>query len=86
MKRMAAVMLALLAIAGSARALTVSMKVGPLLKEAEDLRRAGNRKAAMAKLDKAEAVAARTTQDDAVVVKMMKQFMQQSGGYPPSRP
>jgi hypothetical protein len=86
MKRLAAVWLALLTLAGPAQALTVSMKVDPLLKEAEELRRAGNREAAMAKLDEAEAVAATTTPDDIVTVKAIKQFMQTPKGHPSSQP
>jgi hypothetical protein len=54
MKRTAAILLALLTMAGPARALTVSQKVGPLIQEAHDLALAKNYKAALAKLDEAE--------------------------------
>jgi hypothetical protein len=58
MKITAAVLLALMTIAGPAQAMLISLKVGPLLKEAQALIAAKNYKAATAKLDEAEAVKA----------------------------
>ena len=57
----------------SAGALTVSEKVGPLVKEAQYLDQAGNDKAAMAKLDEADAV--KSTPDDETVIKQLRQFI-----------
>ncbi len=55
MKRTAAVLLALLTIAGPAQAYIVSKEVGPILQEAQTLIAAKNYKAALAKLNEAEA-------------------------------
>ena len=74
MKTTAAVLLAVLAMAGSARALTVSPSVGPLLKEAQAMIADKNYKAAVAKLDEAEA--ARSNPDDEIVIAQMRQFIQ----------
>ena len=57
----------------SAGALTVSEKVGPLVKEAQYLDQTGNDKAAMAKLDEADAV--KSTPDDETVIKQLRQFI-----------
>ncbi len=58
---------------GSAGALTVSEKVGPLVKEAQSLDRAGSYKAAMGKLDEADAV--KSTPDDETVINQLRQFI-----------
>jgi len=71
MKRMAAILLALLTMAGPALAMTVSAKVGPLLKEAQQMIAAKNYKGATAKLDEAETVKAYA--DDETVINMMRQ-------------
>ena len=64
---------AALALAAPAEAATVSAKVGPLLKEAQSLAAAGNYKAAMAKLNEAEAV--KSTPDDNTIINQMKQYI-----------
>ncbi len=73
MKRTAAILLALLMMAGSAQAMTVSMKVGPLVQEALNLARAKNCKAALAKLDEAEAV--KVYPDDETVINQLRQYI-----------
>ena len=60
-------------LAGPAQALTVSMKVGPLIQEAKTLVVAGNYKAALAKLDAADAV--KSYPDDETVINSMRQFI-----------
>jgi hypothetical protein len=62
-----------LAVATPAQALTVSNKVGPLVKEAQSLAQAKNYKAAMAKLSEAEAV--KSTPDDTTVINQIKQYI-----------
>ena len=64
---------AVLAVATPAQALTVSNKVGPLVKEAQSLAQAKNYKAAMAKLSEAEAV--KSTPDDTTVINQIKQYI-----------
>ena len=71
MKRTAAIFLALLTMAGSAQALTVSKDVGPLLKEAQALIAAKNYKAALVKVNEADTV--KSTSDDAYVIDQMRQ-------------
>ena len=73
MKRTVAVLLALLSMAGPVQALTVSMEVGPLVKEAQTLAQAGDYKGATAKLDEADAV--KVTPDDATVINQLRQFI-----------
>ena len=73
MKRTAAIMLAFLTMAGPALALTVTEKVGPLVKEAQALAQAKNYKAARAKLDEAEAV--KSTPDDTTVINQLRQYI-----------
>ena len=73
MKRTAALLLALLTMAGLAHALTVSKNVGPLLQQAQAMIAAKNYKAAVAKLDEAEA--ARSNPDDEIVITQMRQFI-----------
>jgi hypothetical protein len=80
MKRKAAILLALLTIAGPAQALTVSMEVGPLLKEAQTLWQAKNYKAALAKLDEAEAV--KVYGDDTTVINQMRQAIERASSHP----
>ena len=70
MKRTAAILLTLLTMAGSARAFTISAKVGPLLKEAQALIAAKNYKAAQAKLNEAEAV--KSNPDDETVISQFR--------------
>lgn len=60
-------------VAGPARGLTVSAKVGPLVKEAQSLAQAENYKAALVKLDQADAV--KSTADDATVISQMTQYI-----------
>jgi hypothetical protein len=57
----------------SAGALTVSEKVGPLVKEAKSLDQAGNYKAAMDRLDEADAL--KSTPDDKTVINQLRQFI-----------
>src|SRR6185312_17314247 len=66
MKRMAALLLALMSVAVPAQAYIISAKVGPLLKEAQTLIAAKDYKAAMAKVDEADAV--KSSPDDATVI------------------
>jgi hypothetical protein len=82
MKKTAAIFLALLAMAGLAQAMTVSAKVGPLIKEAQTLAQARNYKAALKKLDEAEAVKAYP--DDETVINQLRQFIyvKSSGAQP----
>lgn len=67
MKRTAAILLAFLTMAGSAEAMIVSQKVGPLLREAQTLIAAKEVKAAQAKLDEAEAVKSDAVDDETVI-------------------
>jgi hypothetical protein len=84
-KRMAAFLLALLMMGGSALALTVSKKVGPLLLEAQTLAKAKNYKAALAKLNEAEAV--ESLPGDATVINHLRHnFEVASSGAPPLTP
>jgi hypothetical protein len=82
MKRTAAIMLAFLTMAVPAQAMTVSAKVGPLIKEAQTLALARNYKAALKKLDEAEAVKAYP--DDITVINQLRQFIyvKSSGAQP----
>ena len=64
---------AFLIMAGPVQALTVSMKVGPLLQEAQTLAQAKNYKAALAKLDEAEAVKAYP--DDETVIQQIRHYI-----------
>ena len=73
MNRTAAILLALLTMAGSAQALTVSMKVGPLIKEAQTLIMKKDYKGAMAKVNEAEAV--KVTADDETVINQFRQLI-----------
>ena len=70
MKRMA-IFLALLTMAGSAQAMVVSPKVGPLLKQAQEMMAAKNYKGATVKLNEAEAV--KSNPDDETVINQMRQ-------------
>jgi hypothetical protein len=82
MKRMSALLLAtaFLFMAGPAQALTISMKVGPLIKEAQTLAQARNYKAALAKLDEAEAV--KSNPDDETVIQQMRQYIAVASSHP----
>jgi hypothetical protein len=62
---------AALALTVPAQALTVSAKVGPLLKEAQAMYQAGNYQGALAKLKEADA--AKSTPDDTTVITSMRQ-------------
>jgi hypothetical protein len=64
---------AALVLAAPAQAATVSAKVGPLLNEAKALINSGNYKAAMTKLNEAEAV--KSTADDGAIIASMKQVI-----------
>ena len=70
MKRTAVILLAFLTMAGSAQAMVVSAKVGPLLKEAQEMIAARNYKGAAAKLDEAEAV--KSNPDDETVISQFR--------------
>ena len=80
MKRMAAIVLALLTMAGPVQALTISAKVGPLLKEAQALIAAKNYKAALAKLNEAEAV--KSNPDDETVINQFRGVIAASSSQP----
>ena len=73
MKMTAGFLLALMILAGPAMALTVSKKVGPLLQEAQAMIARQDYKAAMAKVDEAEA--AKATADDETVISQIRQFI-----------
>lgn len=73
MKRTVAILLSFLTIAGTAQALVVSKEVGPLLQDAQRMIAAKNYKAALTKLNEADAV--KSTPDDANVINQMKQFI-----------
>lgn len=80
MKKTAAVLLALLTLTGTAQAMTVSQKVGPLLQEAQQMMIAKNYKGAMAKLNEAEAV--KSNPDDETVINQMRQAIAVSSSGP----
>jgi hypothetical protein len=71
---------AALAMTAPAEAATVSAKVGPLLKEAQALIAAKNYKAAMAKLNEAEAV--KSTPDDTAIINQFKSAISISSADP----
>ena len=71
---------AVLSMAVPALAATVSAKVGPLLKEAQALIAAKNYKAAMAKLNEAEAV--KSTPDDTAIINQFKSAISISSADP----
>jgi hypothetical protein len=73
MNRTAAVLLALLTVAGPAQALTVSKEVGPLLQQAQAMIAAKNYEGAMAKVNEAEAV--KSNPDDETVINQLRQFI-----------
>lgn len=80
MKRTAAILLALLTMAGPALALTVSREVGPLVNEAKALANAGNYQGALAKLKEADAVKAYP--DDETVINSLRQFITVKSSHP----
>jgi hypothetical protein len=84
MKRTAAILLALLTMAGPAQAMTVSEKVGPLLKEAQALITDKTYNAAEDKLNEAEGV--KSNPDDETVINQMRQFIAASKSSNPSQP
>lgn len=82
MKRTAAILLALLTMAGPVRALTVSKQAGDLIKEAQALIADKDYKGATAKLDEAEAVKAYP--DDEIVINRFREFIASQTQQPPS--
>ena len=70
MKITAAILLALMTIAGPAQAYTVSKEVGPILQKVQALIAAKNYGAAAAKLNEAEAV--KVTADDETVINQFR--------------
>jgi len=68
-----AAMAATVTLVSPAQAVTVSAKVGPLLKEAQAMAQAKTYKRALAKLSEAEAV--KSTPDDTTVINQLKQFI-----------
>ena len=70
MKSTAALLLALVTMTAPAQAYTISAKVGPLLKQAQTLIAAKNYKAALAKVDEAEAV--KSNPDDETVISQFR--------------
>jgi hypothetical protein len=70
MKMLALSLLAAIAMASQAQAMVVSPRVGPLLKEAQQMIAAKNYKGATAKLDEAEAV--KSNPDDETVINQMR--------------
>ena len=73
MKRTAVILLAFLTMAGPTQALIISKEVGPLLKEAQSLIQAKDYKAAMAKVNEAEAV--KSNPDDETVINQFRGFI-----------
>jgi len=73
MKITAAILLALMTMAVPAQAMTVSAKVGPLIKETQVLIADKKYKAATAKLNEAEAVKAYP--DDETVINQLRQYL-----------
>jgi hypothetical protein len=71
MKSTVTILLAFLTVAGAAQAMVVSAKVGPLLREAQQMIMAKNYKGATAKLNDAEAV--KSNADDETVINQMRQ-------------
>ena len=73
MKRVAAILLAFLSVAAAAPEAprVISAKVGPLLNEAQALFVAKNYKAALVKVNEAEAV--KSTPNDAYIIDQMRQ-------------
>ena len=71
MNKTAAILMALLTIAGPAQAYVVSKEVGPLLIEVQKMVRAKDYKSALTKLDAAEVV--KVTADDETVITSMRQ-------------
>jgi hypothetical protein len=65
---------AVLLLAPTAQAATVSAHVGPLLKEAQSLAAAGNYSAAMGKIREAESAPGKTS-DDNTIINQMKQYI-----------
>ena len=70
MKRIAAIMLALLSVTAPAQAYIISAKVGPLLKQAQQMIAAKNYKGATAKVNEAEAV--KSNPDDETVINQFR--------------
>lgn len=70
MKRIAAIFLTLLAMAAPAQAFIISAKVGPLLREAQQMIAAKNYKGALAKVNAAEAV--KSNPDDEAVINQFR--------------
>ena len=86
MTRTAVILLAPLKMAAPAQALTASIKVGPLIQEAQSLAKAKNYKAALAKFDEAEAV--KSAPDDMIVIIQLRQYIGVLAGdvYPAQTP
>ena len=80
MKITAAILLALMTLAGPAQAMIVSLKVGPLLKEAQALIADKNYGAAAAKLNEAEAV--KSYPDDETVINQFRQAIAKASSQP----
>ena len=80
MKITAAILLALMTIAGPAQAYIVSPKVGPILREVPPLIEAKDYKAATAKLDEAEAV--KVSADDETVINQFRQVIASASSHP----
>ena len=82
MKITAAILLALMTMASSAQALTVSKEVGPLLKEAQAMIAAKNYAGATAALDEAEAVKSDAA-DDETIINQMRHVIAVASSRPP---
>jgi len=85
MKITAAFFLALMTMASPTEAMTVTLKVGPLLQQAQQMIAAKNYKAALAKLDEAEAVKA-YPDDEAVINEFRRAVAVASANLSPSQP
>lgn len=70
MTRVTAILMALVTLAGPARAWVVSKAVGPLLKDAQQMIATKDYKGAMAKVNEAEAV--KSNPDDEIVISQFR--------------
>ena len=86
MTRTIAILLALLTMVGVAQAQTpIRAKVGKPLKDAQALEEQGNYKAAMAKVNEAEAVPDKTA-EESKVTEEVREFVESKLSAPPSQP
>lgn len=85
MKMRTAIFMALMAMTVSARAITFSPAAGPLIRQAQVLAFGGNYRAAVGKLNEADAV--KSTPDDVTAITQLKQYVAGciSGNHPQTK-